>query len=291
MTERPSDILAVELLQKEARTPHPQRVVPLFETMTALDAAGTIVKDLLAIPWYGARSGGRQEVMVGYSDSAKDGGRLAASWALYKAQEALVASCREAQVELTLFHGRGGSVGRGGGPTYLAIQSQPPGSIDLPAAGDRAGRDGAGQVRPARPGAAHAGALHHRHAGRHADAPGAARARLAREHGSARDPRPPRLSRGRLRNAEVPRLLPRGDARGRARRPDNRQPSRPPARGGRHRDAPGHPVGVRLDPDPAAAPARGSAWARPSRRQSRRGEGPSSRRCTGAGRSSGPRWT
>ena len=68
--------------------------------------------------------------MVGYSDSAKDGGRLAASWALYKAQEDLVAASRAAGVELTLFHGRGGSVGRGGGPTYLAIQSQPPGSVD-----------------------------------------------------------------------------------------------------------------------------------------------------------------
>ncbi len=68
--------------------------------------------------------------MVGYSDSAKDGGRLAASWALYKAQEDLVAASRASGVELTLFHGRGGSVGRGGGPTYLAIQSQPPGSVD-----------------------------------------------------------------------------------------------------------------------------------------------------------------
>ncbi len=131
MTERPSDVLAVELLQKEARTAAPQRVVPLFETMTALSGAGAIMGDLLAIPWYRSHCRGHQEVMVGYSDSAKDGGRLAASWALYKAQEALVATCGKAGVELTLFHGRGGSVGRGGGPTYLAIQSQAPGSIDL----------------------------------------------------------------------------------------------------------------------------------------------------------------
>jgi phosphoenolpyruvate carboxylase len=68
--------------------------------------------------------------MLGYSDSAKDGGRLAANWQLYKAQEAVVAAAKEADVELTLFHGRGGSIGRGGGPTQLAIQSQPPGSID-----------------------------------------------------------------------------------------------------------------------------------------------------------------
>ena len=68
--------------------------------------------------------------MIGYSDSAKDGGRLAANWALYRAQESIVDVCREAGVELTLFHGRGGSISRGGGPTYLAIQSQPPGSVD-----------------------------------------------------------------------------------------------------------------------------------------------------------------
>jgi phosphoenolpyruvate carboxylase len=68
--------------------------------------------------------------MVGYSDSAKDAGRFAAAWALYRAQEQIVASCRAHDVAVTLFHGRGGSIGRGGGPTYLAIQSQPPGSID-----------------------------------------------------------------------------------------------------------------------------------------------------------------
>jgi phosphoenolpyruvate carboxylase len=76
------------------------------------------------------RDEGRQEVMVGYSDSAKEIGRLAAAWELYKAQETIVAACRDHDVPITLFHGRGGSVGRGGGPTYLAIQSQPPGSVD-----------------------------------------------------------------------------------------------------------------------------------------------------------------
>jgi phosphoenolpyruvate carboxylase len=130
MALAPSDVLAVELLQKEAHLAPPLRVVPLFETMEALKEAGATLRRLLAVPWYRERCGGRQEVMVGYSDSAKDGGRLAASWALYKAQEDLVAASREAGIELTLFHGRGGSVGRGGGPTYLAIQSQPPGSVD-----------------------------------------------------------------------------------------------------------------------------------------------------------------
>jgi phosphoenolpyruvate carboxylase len=129
MATRPSDVLAVELLQKEARLPQPLRVVPLFETIEDLRRSGDTLRELLALPWYRERSGGRQEVMIGYSDSAKDGGRLAANWELYKAQEEIVAACRERGVELTLFHGRGGSVGRGGGPTYLAIQSQPPGSV------------------------------------------------------------------------------------------------------------------------------------------------------------------
>ena len=129
MANRPSDVLAVELLQKDAHVPRPLRVVPLFETIEDLRNAATVVGDLLSLPWYRERCGGRQEVMIGYSDSAKDGGRLAANWELYTAQESLVSVCRARGVELTLFHGRGGSVGRGGGPTYLAIQSQPPGSV------------------------------------------------------------------------------------------------------------------------------------------------------------------
>ena len=95
-----------------------------------LHASAESLRDLLAVPEYRSLIDGRQEVMVGYSDSAKDGGRLAANWALYTAQEELVAVARDASVQLTLFHGRGGSVSRGGGPTYLAIQSQPPGSIE-----------------------------------------------------------------------------------------------------------------------------------------------------------------
>ena len=67
--------------------------------------------------------------MLGYSDSGKDAGRLAANWALYQCQEQLVETLKEHGVKLTLFHGRGGSIGRGGGPMYLAIQSQPPGSV------------------------------------------------------------------------------------------------------------------------------------------------------------------
>ncbi len=126
----PSDVLAVELLQRECGVRHPLRVVPLVETADDLRQAGSMLRQLLSIPWYREKIRGHQEVMVGYSDSAKDVGRFGAAWELYKAQEAIVESCRANGVRVTLFHGRGGSVGRGGGPTYIAIQSQPPGSVD-----------------------------------------------------------------------------------------------------------------------------------------------------------------
>ena len=137
MTRAASDVLAVELLQKEAQVaggskdpPLRLRTVPLFETARDLQGAAHVLDTLLDQPWYRARIAGRQEVMLGYSDSAKDVGRLTAGWELYKAQEAIVASCGRHDVRVTLFHGRGGSVGRGGGPTHLALKSQPPGSID-----------------------------------------------------------------------------------------------------------------------------------------------------------------
>ena len=133
MASRPSDVLAVEVLQRRAGVNPPLRVVPLFETARDLRASGQVVDSLLSIPWYRdrvKRAGNRQEVMIGYSDSAKELGRVAAAWELYKAQESIVAGCTAHGVTVTLFHGRGGSVGRGGGPTYLAIQSQPPGSVD-----------------------------------------------------------------------------------------------------------------------------------------------------------------
>lgn len=130
MAARPSDVLAVRALQEGAGLSPPLRVVPLFETVDDLQRAAEIVDALLQLPWYRERVGPTMEVMIGYSDSAKDGGRLAAAWELYAAQERLVAVARKYDVRLTLFHGRGGSVGRGGGPTHLAIQSQPPGSIN-----------------------------------------------------------------------------------------------------------------------------------------------------------------
>ena len=129
MAKRPSDVLAVAALEAAAGIDPPLRVVPLFETVADLQHAGDTVRDLLAVPCYRDRIGGRQEIMLGYSDSAKDGGRLAAAWELYQAQERIVAAGRERDTAITLFHGRGGTVSRGGGPTYLAIQSQPPGSV------------------------------------------------------------------------------------------------------------------------------------------------------------------
>ena len=128
MAQAPSDVLAVEYLQALAGLR--LRVVPLFEQVDDLRRAAATIRSLIAVPEYRARAGGHQEVMIGYSDSAKDGGRLAANWELYRAQEALVEACRESGTTLTLFHGRGGSISRGGGPAYLALQSQPPGSVE-----------------------------------------------------------------------------------------------------------------------------------------------------------------
>jgi phosphoenolpyruvate carboxylase len=128
MARSPSDILAVEWLQAQCGAR--MRTVPLFEEVDDLDRAEATMRELFDMPEYRRRIDGRQEVMIGYSDSAKDGGRLAANWALYRAQEALVGLCRGASIELTLFHGRGGSISRGGGPTFAAMQSQAPGSID-----------------------------------------------------------------------------------------------------------------------------------------------------------------
>ncbi|WP_371230254.1 phosphoenolpyruvate carboxylase [Pseudomonas sp. QE6] len=129
MAGQPSDVLAVQLLLKECGLQRPMRVVPLFETLDDLDNAGPCIDRLLSLDSYRMGLAGPQEVMIGYSDSAKDAGTLAAAWAQYRAQEALVEICRSHGVELLLFHGRGGTVGRGGGPAHAAILSQPPGSV------------------------------------------------------------------------------------------------------------------------------------------------------------------
>ncbi|HWG73699.1 MAG TPA: phosphoenolpyruvate carboxylase [Acidimicrobiales bacterium] len=108
------------------------RIVPLFETIDDLAAAGRIVTTALELkPWRAMveRGGRRQEVMLGYSDSNKDGGYLTSNWALYRAERDLAHAARAAGVELSMFHGRGGAIGRGGGPSYEAIMAQPTGSV------------------------------------------------------------------------------------------------------------------------------------------------------------------
>ena len=142
MAREPADLLRVLLLAREHGlvdlTTDPPRssidVVPLFETLGDLEAAPRVMRDMLDDPIYRrqlAARGNRQEVMLGYSDSAKDAGLLAASWGLHRAQETLAALFRDAGVQLTMFHGRGGGVGRGGGsPVYRALSALPPGTID-----------------------------------------------------------------------------------------------------------------------------------------------------------------
>ena len=141
MARSPADLLKVLVLGREAELIDLSRkkamsrldVVPLFETLDDLERAPAVMRSLLDDPVYARQleaRGRRQEVMIGYSDSGKDAGMIAASWALYRAQESLCELFREAGVELRLFHGRGGSVGRGGGsPVYRALAALPPGTI------------------------------------------------------------------------------------------------------------------------------------------------------------------
>ncbi|CAN6177904.1 unnamed protein product [Urochloa humidicola] len=130
MATVPSDVLVVELLQRECKVAEPLPVVPLFERLADLQAAPATMETLFSKDWYKKRINGKQQVMVGYSDSGKDAGRLSAAWALYTAQEAVAKVAESHGVKPTLFHGRGGTVGRGGGPTHLAILSQPPKTIN-----------------------------------------------------------------------------------------------------------------------------------------------------------------
>ena len=143
MTAGVSDVLAPLLFARHAGLfdPGPRdgaarsalEVVPLFETIDDLRACAGLMRELFALPVYLrqlAAWGCRQQIMLGYSDSNKDGGFLTANWELYRAQEALAATCRHADVAMTLFHGRGGAIGRGGGPTGRAIQAQPPGTVN-----------------------------------------------------------------------------------------------------------------------------------------------------------------
>ncbi|MCB1678733.1 MAG: phosphoenolpyruvate carboxylase [Halioglobus sp.] len=129
MARQPSDVLAAHLLLKESGCAHPLPVAPLFETLDDLARAREVIASLLAHDWYRGHIDGRLMVMIGYSDSAKDAGVLAAAWAQYQAQEDLLRLCDENDIRLTLFHGRGGTIGRGGAPAREALLSQPPGSL------------------------------------------------------------------------------------------------------------------------------------------------------------------
>ncbi len=132
MTTRPSDILGALLMAKDAGVADALDVVPLFETISDLHAAPGIMDQLFTNPAYAAHLAHRgrdQQIMIGYSDSNKDGGYLTANWELHQAQRALPAVCERHGVRLTLFHGRGGTIGRGGGPTNRAILAQPSESV------------------------------------------------------------------------------------------------------------------------------------------------------------------
>ncbi|WP_175886082.1 phosphoenolpyruvate carboxylase [Burkholderia sp. BCC0044] len=144
-TETVSDLVEVLLLQKEtgllegtlgvpgSHAKNSLMVIPLFETIPDLRDASRIMREYFALPGIDAlvaHQGAEQEVMLGYSDSNKDGGFLTSNWELYRAELALVDLFRERKITLRLFHGRGGTVGRGGGPTYQAILSQPPGTVN-----------------------------------------------------------------------------------------------------------------------------------------------------------------
>jgi phosphoenolpyruvate carboxylase len=140
MCQSVSDMLEAAVFLKEAGLldasgdqPYcPVGVVPLFETIDDLQRGSAIMESVLDIPLYRAvihARGEQQEIMLGYSDSNKDGGYLAANWALYRAELDLVEMARKTGIRMRLFHGRGGTVGRGGGPSYDAILAQPPGAV------------------------------------------------------------------------------------------------------------------------------------------------------------------
>ena len=130
MTTSASDILSVSFLQKEAEIKDKLRVVPLFETLNDLINAKSIMENLFSQNWYRKLINYNQEVMIGYSDSSKDAGKICASWHQYKAQEEIIKLGKKFKIKITFFHGRGGSPGRGGGPIQATLRSQPPNSVN-----------------------------------------------------------------------------------------------------------------------------------------------------------------
>ncbi len=130
MTTSASDILSISFLQKEAKIKEKLRVVPLFETLDDLINAKSIMESLFSKSWYRRLIKNKQEVMIGYSDSSKDAGKICASWHQYKAQEQIIKLAKKYSIEVVFFHGRGGSAGRGGGPIQATLRSQPPNSVN-----------------------------------------------------------------------------------------------------------------------------------------------------------------
>ena len=130
MTSKASDILSVYFLQKQANTKHFLRVVPLFETLDDLRNAKDIMENLFKLSWYKKLINNKQEIMIGYSDSSKDAGKLSASWHQYKLQEELRDIAKKYKIDLVFFHGRGGSAGRGGGPIQATLKSQPSNTVN-----------------------------------------------------------------------------------------------------------------------------------------------------------------
>ncbi len=262
MTTGPSDVLAVLLLAREAGLytiggASRLNIVPLFETRGDLQHAAAVITALLDNPSYRqhlAARGDTQEVMLGYSDSNKDTGFTAANWALYQAQRELVAVARRAEVRLRLFHGRGGSIGRGGGAANHAILAQPPGTVN-------------GQLRLTEQGEV----IFDRYgqpgiAARHleqlvnavllttldpqtSDAPefvDCGRHRASRQLGAV-------LSRPGLRAPALPRIFSRRHADHRDRAAEHRIAAIEPRRRQPDRGSAGDPMGVRVDAEPAHA--------------------------------------
>ncbi len=130
MTSSASDILSVAFLQKEANIKDSLRVVPLFETLDDLINGKLIMQKLFSLNWYRKSINHKQEIMIGYSDSSKDAGKLSASWHQYKLQEEIIKLAKKYKIDVTFFHGRGGSAGRGGGPIQATLRSQPPNSVN-----------------------------------------------------------------------------------------------------------------------------------------------------------------
>jgi phosphoenolpyruvate carboxylase len=143
MTHRASEVLCVQVLARRSGllevdgrgrcAANRLRITPLFETIEDLERAPEVLRRLLEDPFYRSslsRGGDLQEIMLGYSDSGKDAGYVTSNWTLYKTQGLLSSAATEHGVKLRLFHGRGGSAGRGGGPSYQAIVAQPPGTLD-----------------------------------------------------------------------------------------------------------------------------------------------------------------